>query len=514
MEGSAERPSLARSVSPPALCRLRAHPPLPASLPLPRSASRTLPVPTRMTTLTFWGAAQTVTGSKHLLDLPSGQRLLLDCGLFQGPRDEANRRNRAFGFDPRTVDAVVLSHAHIDHAGLLPKLWKDGFRGRVYCTPATRDLCALMLQDSAHIQEKDVEFVNRRRAERGQPAVEPLYGMDDAEGVLQRFVGVPYGEPFEPLGGVSCVFRDAGHILGSATVNLAITDGAKTVRLGFTGDVGNPGRPILRDPEPLDACDYVITESTYGGEAHEPVATTEDHLADVVGRTVVRGGKVLIPAFAVGRTQEIVHALDRLWNEGRLPRVPVYVDSPLAVNATGVYLAHPECFDRELMEYRRRDPDPFGFEKLTYVREAADSKALNDRTDPMVIISASGMCEAGRILHHLRNNLENPRTTVLMVGYCAEGTLGRRLINREPVVRIFGEEHVRNAEVEVIHSLSAHADGPGLVDFLARLDGPRLKGTFLVHGEPERQESLKADLKARGWGPVTAPSHGQSVRLD
>ncbi len=466
-----------------------------------------------MIQLTFWGAAQTVTGSKHLLELPSGQRLLLDCGLFQGPRAESERRNQQFGFDAASIDAVVLSHAHIDHAGLIPKLYKEGFRGRVYCTPATRDLSALMLMDSAHIQEKDVEFVNRRREQRGEPLKEPLYTQDDAESALRRFTGVPYSTPFEPLPGVTCTFREAGHILGSATVNLELKDGERTVRLAFTGDVGNPDRPILRDPEKMDDCDYVITESTYGGVVHEPIAETEDRLVDIITRTVRRGGKVVVPAFAVGRTQELVYAMDRLANAGRMPRVPVYVDSPLAVNATGVYLSHPECFDAELMEYMRADPNPLGFEGLTYVRDAASSKALNGVADPFVVISASGMAEAGRVLHHLKHNIGDPNSTVLMVGYCAEGTLGRRLIEKAPFVRIFGDEYQRRAEVEVMNSLSAHADQPGLLDLLTKLDVPRLKTTFLVHGDLERQQALKEALKAHGWGEVTIPSHGQTVTL-
>ena len=471
-------------------------------------------IPDALTTLTFWGAAQTVTGSKHLLTLDGGQRVLLDCGLFQGHRDTAERLNRDFGFDAASIDAVVLSHAHIDHAGLLPKLHRDGFRGRVYATPATRDLCALMLLDSAHIQEKDIEFVNKRRARRGEPVREPLYDEADAEAILRRFVSVSYGERFDVVDGLACTFRDAGHILGSATVNLEIREGGgRTIRLGFTGDVGNPGRPILRDPEAMDACDVVISESTYGGKTHEAMGTTEDRLADIIAQTARRGGKVIIPAFAVGRTQEIVHALDRMWNAGRLPRIPVYVDSPLAVNATGVYLAHPECFDAELRASMRNDPDPLGFDKLTYVRDAAESKALNARRDPMVIISASGMAEAGRILHHLRNNISDPDATVCIVGYCAEGTLGRKIAEKAPVVNIFGEPHPVRARVEVMNSLSAHADGPGMVAFLSTLDVPRLRQTFLVHGDLPRQEALRADLMAAGWGDVVIPEHGQTVSL-
>lgn len=465
-----------------------------------------------MLSLTFWGAAQTVTGSKHLLDI-AGKRVLLDCGLFQGPRDVSDRLNQDFGFDAASIDAVVLSHAHIDHIGLLPKLWKDGFRGRVFATPATRDLAALMLMDSAHIQEKDIEFVNKRRARDGQPPREALYDVDDAEAVLRRFISVDYGQPFDPIPTVTCVFRDAGHILGSATVNLAIREGGRTVRLGFTGDVGNPNRPLLRDPEPLDDCDYLITESTYGGTVHAPLETTEDRLGQLIDRAARRGGKVIIPAFAVGRTQEIVHALDQLWNAGTLPRIPVYVDSPLAVNATSVFLAHPECLDRETLDHIRRDDSFLSFDQLGYIREAAHSKALNDDPQPMVIISASGMAEAGRVLHHLRNNIEDPRAFVLMVGYCAEGTLGRKLIEKHERVRIFGEEHRRLAEVEVMNSLSAHADEPGLLDLLSKLDVPRLKQTFLVHGEIERQEKLKAAMKARGWGEIVIPTHGQQVAL-
>ncbi len=463
--------------------------------------------------LTFWGAARTVTGSKHLLELENGKRLLLDCGLFQGRRAESRERNARFGFEAASIDAVLLSHAHIDHAGLLPKLYKDGFRGCVYATHATYDLCSLMLRDSAHIQEKDIEYVNKRHRKRGEPPVEALYDMEDADGVMEHFVGVPYGYRFHPAEGVEVVYRDAGHILGSATMVLSITENGKTTRLGFTGDIGNPGRPILRDPAKMDDCDYLICESTYGGAVHDPPEQSKERLAEVVGRTSGRGGKVIIPAFAVGRTQEIVYALDQLWHEQRLPPIPVYVDSPLAVNATGVYQAHPECFDRALIQYMREEGDPLGFERLTYIRDVEKSKALNGMRVPMVIISASGMCEAGRILHHLKNNIGDARNTVMIVGYCADHTLGKKIVDRLPVVRIFGDEYTLRAEVVVMNSYSAHADEPGLLDFVGKLDREQLRRLFLVHGAPERQDALKAALERDGYRHVHIPDHGESVTL-
>ena len=464
--------------------------------------------------LTFWGAAQTVTGSKHLVELDSGKKLLLDCGLFQGRRAESRERNENFGFDPSTLDAVLLSHAHIDHAGLLPKLYKEGFRGKVFATHATYDLATLLLYDSAHIQSKDIRFVNKLRKRKGQPAVEPLYDEEDVDGILSQFVGISYKQSFSPVEGVEVVYRDAGHILGSATMVLTIKEKGKTIKLGFTGDVGSPNRPILRDPQRMDDCDYLITESTYGGKEHLPPEESKNKLAELIRRTSARGGKVIIPAFSVGRTQEIVYSLDQLWNEGELPQIPVYVDSPLAVNATGVFLAHPECFDKELLEYMRTDDNPFGFEKLTYIRKVEYSKALNDTKMPMVIISASGMCEAGRILHHLRNNVEDSRNTVLMVGYCADHTLGKRLIDKKPKVRIFGEQHNLRADVVVMNQYSAHADEPGLLDVVQGVDPERLRKIFLVHGAPERQNAFKDRLNKEGYDNVFIPAHGESFELN
>ncbi|WP_412061636.1 MBL fold metallo-hydrolase RNA specificity domain-containing protein [Rubrivirga sp. IMCC45206] len=462
-------------------------------------------------TLTFWGAAQTVTGSLHFVELDDGTRLFLDCGLFQGRRELGKKLNNEWPCSPDTVDAVLLSHAHIDHAGLLPKLWRDGFRGTVYATHATRDLCAIMLRDSAYIQEKDADFFNRKIRKKGQPEVEPLYAMEDAEGVMDCFHGVPYGTPFGVPGGVKVVYRDAGHILGSATMTLDLPGGK---RLGFTGDVGNPGRPILRDPQPLPPVDWLICESTYGGREHEPVDQAKERLARIVTETAARGGRVVIPAFAVGRTQEIVHNLDQLWNEDRIPRIPVFVDSPLAVNATAVFQTHPECYDADLLEYMLTDPNPFGFERLEYVREAKRSKELNGLTVPFVVISASGMAEAGRILHHLRNTVEDPKHTVLIVGYQAEHTLGKRIVERRDEVKIFGKPHSLRAQVEVMNTFSAHADEPGLVAFVSALDADRLQTVFLVHGDPERQTALAEAFGRAGIGAaVEAPERGRTVAL-
>ena len=415
--------------------------------------------------------------------------------------------------DPATVDAVLLSHAHIDHSGLLPAFQKQGFRGPVWATHATRDLCGAMLRDSAFIQEKDIEWVNRRERRRGADLLEPLYRMEDADAVLEQFEGVDYGTPFHPLPGLEVEYRDAGHILGSATMVLTVREGTRTVKLGFTGDVGRANRPILRDPETMADCDYLITESTYGGEVHDPPDKAKDRLAEVVGRTAARGGKVIIPAFAVGRTQEIVHRLDELENEGRLPAIPIFVDSPLAVNVTEIFRAHPECFDDKMRAYMETDPHPFGFGRLTYIRDVQESKKLNSSRLPMVIISASGMAEAGRVLHHLRNNISDPRNTVLIVGYCAEHTLGKRIVDREPEVRIFGEPHPLRAQVEVMNSYSAHADEPELLEFIGRLDRQRLRRTFLVHGEPARQIALANALEERGYENVTMPERGDSFEL-
>ena len=460
--------------------------------------------------LTFWGAARTVTGSLHMLEF-GRRRVFLDCGLYQGRASDAVRYNHEFPADPASVDAVFLSHAHIDHSGLLPKLYRDGFRGPVYATSATKDLCAWMLADSAHIQEKQFERAKRNR--RNGNEEEPLYDADDVAGVMELFETVEYDRPTRPFPDLEVEYRDAGHILGSATITLTIEEDGRTVRLGFTGDLGMSGRPILRDPQPIPDVDHLICESTYGTEVHDPPDSAKDRLAQVVGETAARGGQVVIPAFAVGRTQEIVHRFDQLVNEGRLPPIPVIVDSPLAVNVTDVFRRHPECYDDELRAYMESDPDPFGFSRLAYLRDVEDSKRLNGSEMPMVIISASGMATAGRILHHLRHTVEDPRDTILMVGYCAPHTLGRRIVERQEEVEIFGEKHRLRAHVEVMNTYSAHADGPELLRFVTRLDPERLKRVFLVHGDPDRQDALAGALRSAGCDDVSAPERGDVFEL-
>jgi metallo-beta-lactamase family protein len=460
--------------------------------------------------LQFWGAAQTVTGSMHLVEA-KGQRILLDCGLFQGKRQEARERNKNLPFDAKSIDAVVLSHAHIDHSGNLPTLVKQGFGGPIYSTPATRDLCNAMLRDSAVIQESDARFVNKLNAEKGLPPVEPLYTVQDAVETLESFRPLDYEDTLEILPGVQLTYRDAGHILGSASVTLAARNAERgsVTRLGFTGDVGRPGMAILRDPQPMGAVDALITEGTYSGRLHGPMAQTREGLACIVADTAKRGGLLIIPAFAVGRTQDIVYHLNELFESGRIFGLPVYVDSPLAVNVTEVFRLHPECYDEETHQHllRDRDRDPFGFSRLIYVREAEDSKKLNTLDDPAIIISASGMCEAGRVLHHLRHHVSDPRTTVLFVGYQAENTLGRRLLEGEKRVRIFGEEHEVAARIERIEGYSAHADEKELLSFIGQM--PRLPGrVFVVHVESDA-DSFANGLRQMGVRDVVIPKRGQ-----
>lgn len=463
----------------------------------------------------FWGAAREVTGSMHLL-VVGGRRVLLDCGMYQGRRKHAFERNRNFPFDPASLDAVVLSHAHIDHSGNLPTLVRAGFRGAIFATPATRDLCRHMLVDSAHIQKSDVRFVNRRRRRQGKQAFEPLYLIGDARKALRAFKSVPYGRDFEAAPGIRARFIEAGHILGSATVVLDLTEPGRTRRLVFSGDIGRANLPILRDPETARGADYVIMESTYGSRDHEPPSQARDYLRDFAASTYEKGGKLLIPAFAVGRTQEVVYRLNQLWEAGELPPIDVFVDSPLAIDVTEVYARHPECYDREMRKTMETDSDgdPLGFRRLRYVRDAEESKALNTYSGPAIIIAASGMCEGGRILHHLRNNLGRADTTVLFVGYQAENTLGRKLLDGHSEVSVFGEPIRVKARIARADSYSAHADRTGLIEWAeATRNAGSVMSYFLVHGEEESATSLATVLAARGTARVTVPERGTVTQL-
>jgi metallo-beta-lactamase family protein len=466
--------------------------------------------------LTFWGAAGEVTGSMHLVE-SGGRRFLLDCGLNQGRRKEADRKNRNLPFPGSSIDAVVLSHAHIDHSGNLPTLVKNGFSGPIFSTPATIDLCRWMLRDTAHIHEKDAEFLNKRLEHRKSMGLEsgrvvPLYTTADAERTLPLLQPVPYHSPHILTPGLNYVSYDAGHILGSSFVVLHEASGGSSVRLGFSGDVGRPNLPIIRDPESMPPAEYLIMESTYGGRFHKGVSHVINKLADVVNRTAGRGGRIIVPAFAVGRTQQLVVLLHQLFNEKRIPNIPIFVDSPLALNVTAVHRDHPECFDDETREYLFHHEDPFGFDRLQYIREVADSKKLNDLHGPFVVISASGMCEAGRILHHLRNNIEDPRNTVLITGFQAQDTLGRKLIEKWPEVRIFGEPMRVRAEISSLDELSAHADQGELMEWIRPL-APSLRQVFLVHGEQQQSQTLAKLLHSTYNLSVAIPAPGQSFDL-
>ena len=441
----------------------------------------------------------------HLLAV-NGHTLLLECGLFQGRRQESFERNRTFPFDPREVDAVILSHAHIDHSGNIPSLVKDGFSGSIYCTFATRDLCSAMLRDAGHIQESDVIYVNKRRARRNEPPIEPLYTQRDAIQSLQNFLSVGYHRPFQVAPGVECTFYDAGHILGSAITVLDIQENGRKFRLAFTGDLGRRHLPILRDPELFPGTNVLIAESTYGMRTHESPTDAQRDLARVINNAYRRRGKVIIPAFAVGRTQELVYDLHQLILAHEIPEMPIYVDSPLAVNVTEIFRLHPECYDQEITDFMlTHHADPFGFERLRYVRDVEESKELNSMTGPLIIISASGMSEAGRILHHLKNNVEDPRNTVLIVGYQAEHTLGRRIVERQPEIKIFGEEYQLRADVEVIHGYSAHADRSEIMAYVEGIKGDTLREAFVVHGEEEAAASVADGFRQLGIPEVFVP---------
>lgn len=461
----------------------------------------------------FCGAAREVTGSAHLITLNDGFTILLDCGMYQGNSANMKDFNENWLFDPSRLDCVVLSHAHIDHSGRLPKLIKDGFQGPIYSTHATRSLCAIMLLDSAMIQERDAEFFNKRNRNKREER-EALYNEVHVKETMERFTTFGYRRKFEIRPGVTVEFRDAGHILGSASVALSITENGKTTKLGFTGDVGRPNRPILRDPQQMDEMDYLLCESTYGDKFHDEAPQEINRLLRIIKHTCVeKRGKLIIPAFSIGRTQEIVYILDQLENAGKLPNIPVYVDSPLAVNATVLYGSHPECYDAELSSYILRDPNPFGFSRLKYIKEVEFSKKLNFSEEPCIIISASGMANAGRVKHHLFNNIESSRNTVLIVGYASPETPAGRLRDGTDHLRLFGEEKMVRCEVEIMDSFSAHADRGELSSFVSN-QRQTVKKLFLVHGEIDRQESFKSLLQGEGFGQIEIPKLGQEYKLN
>jgi metallo-beta-lactamase family protein len=448
----------------------------------------------------------------YLLELES-RRLLLECGLFQGRRGESIERNRKFPFDPGAVEAVVLSHAHIDHCGNLPNLCRQGFAGNIYCTFATRDLASILLEDSAEIQKDDAAFVSKKRAKQGLPPVEPLYSATDAERAVRQFVGINYDRPFPVMDGVTVTFRDAGHILGSAQVVLDIREGGRKYRYLFSGDVGRGGDDILRDPEPVENVDFLQVESTYGDREHSLKPTALEDVRRMVEATLRQNGKVIIPSFSVGRTQQIVYTLHQLTLENKLPRVPIYVDSPLSVNATEVYRLHPECFNETIYRFLRERANPFGMENLTYIREVAHSMKLNDLKDPAIIISASGMAEAGRIRHHLANHIGNPANLVLFIGYCAEHTLGAQILSGRNPVNIFGEPHEVRARIASLDAFSGHADKNELRRYVEKTTG-QMKKIFVIHGEEAQSLAFAETLKGlRPKAEVCVPQFRQAVDI-
>ena len=462
----------------------------------------------------FIGAAREVTGSKHLITTESGKRILLDCGMFQGKGLETDSMNRELGFDPLLLDHIILTHAHIDHSGLIPYVYKLGFRGSVICTNATRDLCAIMLADSGFIQEHDTRTFNKRRAKKGLPLVTPIYSQADAKDCMGLFIGVPYNMKFRIDDKIRVKFTNTGHMLGSGVANIEVIENGQVKRIAYTGDIGRPVNHILASPVPFMQADFLITESTYGDRLHKNRQEAEDELLDVVVQTCVnKGGKLIIPSFSVGRTQEVVYSLNTFFNQGRLPKVDIFVDSPLSVNATSVFRIHPECFNQNIIEVMETDPDPFGFNTLFYITRQEDSKKLNDHKKPCVIISASGMMEAGRVKHHLANNISDPVNTVLAVGYCAPSTLGARLLNGEKEVSIHGNIYRVKADIQKIDSYSGHGDYREMIEFLSCQDKSALQKTFIVHGEYETQQKYASFLKEQGYKNIEIPARGMEYEI-
>lgn len=464
----------------------------------------------------FCGAAQYVTGSSHLVTLDNGFKILLDCGLFQGGSKEIWEWNNEWFFDPKEIDCVVLSHAHIDHTGRVPKLVKDGFNGNIYATNATRSLCSIMLADSAYIQERDVEYYNRKLNQKKKSQKEPreaLYTTEIVPKTMGMFIGCSFDRWIPIGGGVEVMYRETGHILGAASIVLRVTENGEVKHLGFTGDIGRPDRPILRDPKPMVPVDFLLCESTYGDRLHEDKPAQAQKLLEVLRKTCVENkGKLLIPAFSVGRTQEIVYMLDQMANKDWLPKLPIYVDSPLAVNATNIFIQHPECYDQELLDYLVQDPDPFGFNGLRYVKQVEQSKQINNMDEPCVIISAAGMLNAGRSKHHLANIIEDPKNTVLLVGYCTPETPGGMLRAGVQEIKLFGIEKSVRANIEMMDSFSAHGDQQEMANFIENQKGA--KRTFLVHGEIDSQKVFRSVLMEKGHSNIDIPEKGEEFELN
>ncbi|MEI6970137.1 MAG: MBL fold metallo-hydrolase [bacterium] len=458
--------------------------------------------------ISFFGAAGTTTGSMHLIEI-DGVRILLECGLYQGRRKEAFEKNRRLPLDPRTIDLVLLSHAHIDHSGNLPTLVRKGFKGEILCTPATLDLCNIMLRDSAYLQAKDVEFVNKKRGKLGKNPFEPLYLPEDIDGTMEAFRGVPYGQSFAVTPHATASFHDAGHLLGSAVVSIDFEEDGKRRRFLFTGDLGRPHMPILRDPVVVKDVNILITESTYGNRIHPPAEDVAGRLKGFIEDITTQRSKLIIPSFSVGRTQEILFILHDLRTQGRIGTVPIFVDSPLSSKATEVFQKHTDCFDSEAYNRILNGHDPFRFRGLTFVTSLDDSKKLNEMRGPAIIISASGMCEGGRILHHLKHGVSDPRNIILFVGFQAENTLGRKLVEHQNPVNIFGEAYDVQARIHTINALSAHADRNEFRDYFTAM-GPKVDKAFVVHGETEQSQTLAQDLRTLGAGEVVVPQPGET----
>lgn len=464
--------------------------------------------------IAFHGAARTVTGSKHLITLRNGKKILLDCGMFQGMGRETLSLNKDFGFDATEIDIMILSHAHIDHSGLVPRLTKQGYRGKIYCTPASRDLTEILLLDSAEIQEDDVKYVNKKNAREGKPYVEPLYKVEDAKRAVEQLHPVPYNKWHKIDEDVEVLFTDAGHIIGSASVHLRIRESGKTQQITFSGDIGRYGDPILKSPEEFPQADYIIMESTYGSSLHQDIAPTDGALLKYIHDTcVTKKGKLIIPAFSVGRTQEILYALNRAQLEGKLPAVDIFIDSPLSLEATQVTRMHPECFNRKVARMLEVDDDPFSFPGLRYIKTVDESKMLNFRKEPCVIISASGMAEAGRVKHHIANNIDEWKNTILIVGYCEPQSLGGRLMRGAKEVSIYGDRFEVKAEVGIIRSMSAHGDYEDMSQWLACQDPRQVKKLFLVHGEYEVQTVFRDWLLKKGFNDIEIPDRHSEIGL-